>query len=119
MAVKPQSPIQAIHSFCKQCQMSRQTAVLEACNHRNCPVWTYRLGVAPSGKTRGLLGVIKEYCRRECQGIVNPNAKLDEVRDCCGNAPTHSEIEPCPLFPFRLGKHPTKAGNGKSFKKRV
>ena len=24
-----------------------------------------------------------------------------------------------PLFPFRLGKHPTKAGNGKSFKKRA
>ena len=118
MAVKPQSPIQAIHSFCKQCQNTRFSTHVEACNYLECPLWGYRMGKPDSGKYRTPLGGLKTYCMRECQALEGAKPPTEEVKNCMGDCPASEAGEPCPLFPFRMGKNPNRKGSTASKRKR-
>ena len=103
--MKPLSPLQAIHEFCKQCQGSRLTAILDACNDRKCPFWGYRLGKAISEGKHRPTKAVRAYCLNQCQA---GEGGYQEVKQCQGNSPAHPGFEPCPLYRFRLGKNPNR-----------
>jgi hypothetical protein len=45
---------------------------------------------------------IKAYCFDNCQA----GSGRDEVLNCKGDEPWKDVLQPCPVFPFRLGKNP-------------
>lgn len=84
---------EAIREFCKECVNSYFTRDRENCGgeyvmatKKVCPLFKYRVN------GRGKLSVIRKNCI-ECAGGIY------WVDDCV--------TKTCPLFDFRMGKHPT------------
>lgn len=97
---KARTALKAIRAFCMQC-MGGSPAGIDECGDSACPFHSYRSGKAlPAGKHKPT-GTIKTYCREYCQA----GEGLDEVKECAGNKPVHG-ADPCPVFPFRLGRNP-------------
>lgn len=95
------SPLKAIRAFCLQCEGGSYAGVAD-CLDPDCPVREYRFGKPPaSGKSRPL-ATVKKYCLDYCQG----GSSRDEVVNCQGDKPLLKSFEPCPFFPFRLGRNP-------------
>jgi len=99
---KPQAvastPKKAVRKMCIQCvgsahEIRRCKGDRLLTNDKECPLFPYR-----EGKRRPSVKVIRKFCLQCMRGSHNL------VRDC----PSHD----CPLWPYRFGTNPNRAGIG-------
>ena len=95
------SPLQAIRAFCLECEGDSPDNVKD-CLNPACQFYVYRLGAPPKGQAHKPLPAIKEYCHDQCQA----GSGREEVLSCKGDEPVYDVLQPCPVYPFRLGKNP-------------
>ena len=92
------TPTKAILARCTDCSDRRADRVHCPSNGKHderCPLWPFRLGHRPRGSSP--LRAIRAYCLWCCETA--PEVKVCESRDC-------------PLYQYRLGKNPARAGKG-------
>ena len=94
------SPKQTVHNWCHYCVQSRADADVENCTGyivyatgQPCPFYPYRMA-----DKRISVKVFRKFCL-ECMG---GSARM--VEEC--------EKENCPIYPYRFGKNPARAGVG-------
>lgn len=96
------SPLHALKAYCHYCVQSRYDSDVENCTghfvlatQKPCPFFEYRRG----GK-KVSIKAMRKFCL-ECMG-----GSREAVQEC----PTIG----CIIYPYRLGKNPSRAGIGKN-----
>ena len=92
---KRRSPLVAIRAYCVWC-CGGSSPEVAACPSGTCPFHPYRLGSIPPGASRSLVRVIKAKCA---------DCRPEGAKDCDAYM-AHGIHEPCPCWPFRLGRNP-------------
>lgn len=82
--------LETIEKFCVSCAPDNDVT---ACNDKNCPLWSHRLGEVENGGITGLLKSIRFRCA-EC--MTNSRVSYDTVKVC--------QSTNCGLWPWRMGK---------------
>ncbi|NDY55254.1 hypothetical protein G3N56_00650 [Desulfovibrio sulfodismutans] len=92
-AGKRRTPLQAIAAFCRECF----GGPAGACASADCPFHPYRQGTFPDGASRNVVAVVRRYCEG-CAAADAPGG--------CTAGGVSPGLEPCPCWPFRLGRNP-------------
>jgi hypothetical protein len=106
------TPLEAIHKFCVACVGSPfevKDCGGDKCLNGECypngECWFYKFRL---GKGRPSVKLIRQMCLW-CQG-----GSKEFVKDCFEGT-GHSGVSACPLWQYRLGTNPKRAGIGRKF----
>lgn len=96
-------PLRAVRHFCLDCCCEVANEV-ELCPAQSCPLWPFRLGTYPQNHVgpKTVLRPIKAKCK-DCMPEPFKRGQV-AVKDC--------EKKCCPIWPYRRGHNPARAGQG-------
>lgn len=101
---KRQTPLLAIQAFCRAC-MGSNPLLVGACASTSCKFHQYRCGTIEAGADRRLLRIIKTYCTESC-------LPTEDAANCVAGQ-GYLGMASCPLWAYRQGRNPARAGMGK------
>jgi len=99
---KRRTPLLAIRAFCLAC-MGGSAPLVAECAASTCPFHGQRMGTIEPGADRRLVRVIKSYCG-QCLSA--------EDQAACTAGKGYLDLSPCPCWPYRTGRNPSRAGMG-------
>lgn len=98
------TPLKAIRAMCLECVCYQAQEVTD-CTGTDCPLFPFRMGKVPRGAGSRLKAI-----RKHCLDCMNGSAPM--VRECTSDPQLSIGELGCPVYEYRFGKNPRRAGIG-------